>query len=160
MPRSATRSARLIARARLVAVRACRTGRGDASAAETGIVTERDVLRALAAARRDALDLPVGQIHEPAARRRSGRRLRLSRHRPHEPARRPPSRRRRRGRPRGRRAVGARSAAAARRGGRLARRRDRSGARMCTGLARAWAKLPRVAARCSRKDCPAATSRR
>ena len=125
------------------------TGRHAASggvrAAEAGIVTERDVLRAIDRLGAAALELPVGRIMSNAARLGSRRRVRLSRHRPNEPAQDPPSRCRRRGRPRGRRIVGARPAAPARRRGDIARRRDRR----CGGRARAWRwpgrKLPRVA---------------
>ena len=119
------------------------------------------MLRALAERGAEALRCrPVG-MHEP---RRSPpcRRgcLRLSRHRAHEPARGPPPRRHRRGRPRVRRAVGARSAAAARRGGRRARRRDRCRRTMCTASARAWAKLPQVAAGLLREGVSGARRRR
>ena len=71
-------------------------GRHAARPSDAGIVTERDVLRALASMAPDALTTPCRRWRQPAAGRRPGRRLRLSRHRPHEPAEDPPSRRRRR----------------------------------------------------------------
>ena len=120
-------------------------GSGDAAPRpdETGIVTERDVLRALAErGARCAGDAGRSASTSRPLADGSGRCLRLSRHRAHEPAQGPPSRRHRRGRPRRRRAVGARPAAAARRA-----RRSRSATRSTRrddvpGLARAWAKLP------------------
>ena len=94
--------------------------------ADAGIVTERDVLRAIAAIGAAALAAAGRGDHEPAAGVGSGGRVRLSRDRPHEPSQDPPSRRRRRGRQRGRCIVGARPAAPAGRRGHIARRRDRS----------------------------------
>ena len=55
--------------------------------AETGIVTERDVMRALATSGADALQTAGRAVHERAAPgHRAGRRVRFLRHRPHEPA--------------------------------------------------------------------------
>ncbi len=52
---------------------------GAATPAQTGIVTERDVLRALARDGAEALALPVEQSHEQSACRRSGRSVHLPR---------------------------------------------------------------------------------
>ncbi len=79
-----------------------------------GIITERDVLRAMAIEGEGALKLGDRAIHEPTAGDDPVGRLRLSRDRSHEPAEDPPSRRHRRIRLRHRRIIGARSAAAAR----------------------------------------------
>ena len=68
---------------------------GGVKAAEAGIVTERDLLRAIAPVRRRRARSAGRADHEPAARGGSGGRLRLSRHRPHEPSQDPPSRCRR-----------------------------------------------------------------
>ena len=89
---------------------------------ETGIVTERDVLRALANGGAQALDPPGRRCREPPAAHGSGRRVLLSRHRADEPPRHSPSRRDGRGGLRHRRRVGTRSVAAARRGRDCARR--------------------------------------
>ncbi len=105
------------------------SGKGGALAADTGIITERDLLRAVARQGAAALGLPVRAVRKPAARGGPGRRVRLSRDRTHEPAPCPPSRRDRRGRARDRGGLGARPAAAAGRRGGLARRRDRCGDR-------------------------------
>ena len=80
--------------------------------------------------------------HEPAARGGTSGCFRLSRNRPHESSQDPPSRRRRRSRPRGRRDVRAGPAAPARRGGYIARRRDRR----CGGRARPGGCLGEAAA--------------
>ena len=138
---------RMIGRADLLAVRASgRAGDRRAAAAETGIVTERDVLRALAKHGAAALDAAGRAIHEPAAGGGAGGRLRLSRHRPDEPAEDPPSRRRPT-RPaassaRCRRAICCGCAPA--RPSRSATRSTRRAT--CHALAAAWAKLPQVAA--------------
>ena len=63
-----------------------------------GIVTERDVLRALAIEGEGALKLGIEQFMSRPLATIPGGRLRLSRHRPHEPAQDPSSRRHRRDR--------------------------------------------------------------
>ena len=112
----------------------------------TGIVTERDVMRALARQGSAALALPVGHVCQPSARNRAGRCVRVSRHRPYEPASHPASRRRRWRRAHRRRAFRARPLARSR-GARRSRSATKSTqAEDVPSLGRAWAKLPHVAA--------------
>ena len=115
-------------------------------ARDTAIITERDVLRALAEQGADALARPVAQFCQQAADHRAGRGFRLSRARPHEPAQAAPSRRGKRERRSLRHRHVARPAAAARAGG------DRSSATALDraddvpALGAAWARLPQAAA--------------
>ena len=71
-------------------------GDGAPRPADTGIVTERDILRVIAEHGTDALQQPVDRAMSQAARRGQCRCVRLCRDRADEPAAHPPSRRGRR----------------------------------------------------------------
>ena len=94
-------------------------------AGEAGIITERDVLRALAIEGEGALKLPVEQFMSKPLAAIPAEAFVYRAIGAHEPAENPPSRRHRRRRHSGRRTVGARPVAVARRRGGCARRRDR-----------------------------------
>ena len=80
----------------------------------TGIVTERDIMRALAGQGSAALAQPVEHVCQPSARNHAGRCVRVPRHRAYEPAPHPASRRRGWRRAHRRRAFGARPLACSR----------------------------------------------
>ena len=126
-----------------------------------GIITERDVLRAIAAHGAAALDLAGRTASRARRSRRFPRTTSSIAPWPHEPAEDPPSRRRGRDGRGGRRAVGARSAAAARAG-----RGDRSATRSSSAddvqrsRAGLGAKLPQVAAALLAEDVSGARHRR
>ena len=130
----------MMQRARLVAVRASRrqAAAGAAGAKPASSPSATCCARLPSDGARRAR--PAGRRASRAIRSsRCRRTLRLSRDGADEPSGRAPSRRDRRARLRGRRAVGARPAAAARRGRDRARRRDRGRPRDVPALARAWA---------------------